>query len=61
MAAGRRLVSDLDLMKLEAICHEVSLEAAIDCAYWLLSGEIQGRTIVNFAEARGGRDALGIS
>ncbi len=46
IAAYDRLVSDLDLSKLDAIATELALEEVIETAPKFLSGEVRGRIVV---------------
>ena len=47
MEAWSRLVTDLDLQKLGAICHEVPLTDVIPLATELLNGRVKGRIVVD--------------
>lgn len=47
MEAWSRLVTDLDLQKLGAICQEVPLTDAIPLATELLNGQVKGRIVVD--------------
>jgi acrylyl-CoA reductase (NADPH) len=46
-AAWRRLASDLDRSKLDAITREVGLGASFDVARDMLAGKLRGRTVVD--------------
>lgn len=47
LEAWQRLARDLDISKLEAIAHEISLAEAIPTAAALLEGKVRGRVIVD--------------
>lgn len=47
LEAWRRLATDLDVEKLEAISNEIALDDAIDVATRLLNGEVRGRVVVD--------------
>jgi acrylyl-CoA reductase (NADPH) len=44
--AWRRIVQDLDFVKLETLCNEISLEEIPATAEAILAGKIRGRTVV---------------
>jgi acrylyl-CoA reductase (NADPH) len=46
-AAWHKLATDLNRQKLDAITHEIPLDAAISAAADLLAGKIRGRLVVN--------------
>jgi len=46
-SAWQRLARDLDLAKLEAITHEITLAGALQAAVDILAGRIRGRVVVN--------------
>jgi acrylyl-CoA reductase (NADPH) len=46
-AAWQRLAHDLDLAKLEAITHEITLADALQAGTDILAGRIRGRVVVN--------------
>ena len=47
LEAWRRLGEDLDISKLDAIAHDITLEQTIDTAADLLAGQVRGRVIVD--------------
>jgi acrylyl-CoA reductase (NADPH) len=46
-AAWARLAKDLDLVKLEALTQEISLDAVVQAGADILAGQVRGRLVVN--------------